>query len=212
MVLVWLSIVLGAFTSLAYYWQPDWLTAFTIWPAWFWFSAGVALALAGYSRPTRKLILSAALLWGGVGYLLRAEAVAVLRSRAWPVSKWEDARRQGAGLRVVTLNCAGGSLAAAQEAGAYHADIVLLQEVPTRGRLTPLIPQLTVRSAESALGMDTAVIAAGAVEAIPVNSPLLQLARVRLFTGQSLVVGSVRLPPPSIRTDLWSPEIGRAHV
>ena len=66
MVLVWLSIVLGAFTSLAYYWQPDWLTAFTIWPAWFWFSAGVALALAGYSRPTRKLILSAALLWGGV--------------------------------------------------------------------------------------------------------------------------------------------------
>jgi endonuclease/exonuclease/phosphatase (EEP) superfamily protein YafD len=39
---------------------------------------------------------------------------------------------------------------------------------------------------------------------MPTKTPMLRLVQARLHSGQTLVIGSIRLPPTPFRQDLWS--------
>jgi hypothetical protein len=70
-------------------------------------------------------------------------------------------------LRVVSLNCAGGSAVAAGEVAAYRPDVVLLQESPGRPEVEALARRLYGSPANAVSGPDGSLMAAGMVEPLP---------------------------------------------
>ncbi|GAB4463081.1 MAG: hypothetical protein OHK0029_31130 [Armatimonadaceae bacterium] len=119
-------------------------------------------------------------------------------------------------LHVVSLNCAGGSTSAAQEALARFsgsADIILLQEIPPPDQIKAL--QDASNSGYNFLtGMDTAVLARGNVEAVPLDEHdalYFVVARIQFPEDSSLYAVSLRLIPPLTRIDLFNPECWRAY-
>lgn len=105
---------------------------------------------------------------------------------------------RAATLRVVSLNCAGGQLAAAEEVFALDPDIVLLQESPSEAALEELSQR---RFGHGAIvrGPDASILSLRPPEEKQVE-PNFVMAEVG-----GLRVASLRLQPPVLRFDLINP-------
>jgi endonuclease/exonuclease/phosphatase (EEP) superfamily protein YafD len=208
------SCVLCAALFLCYGLRPDAGAAVTLWPAWVWPAPGLLLAALGWRR-SRRVVAAVALLWVAFVAVFAEEPRSLLRVRPWPAPGWEEARRRGEALRVVSLNCAGGSADAAAELEEYDPDLVLLQEAPRRDEVETLARRLFGEKAGVAWGLDTAILARGRVKAAPVSRPLrgtITQAHVALASGIAADVISLRLLPPTVRLDLWSPGCWREQA
>jgi endonuclease/exonuclease/phosphatase (EEP) superfamily protein YafD len=118
-------------------------------------------------------------------------------------------------IRIVSLNCAGGSLEAAREVKRYQPDIVLLQESPSRDAVQQLARELFGEEGGWAHGPDASIIARGNVQPYPLSRDekiFLTHARVTLTDGKPMEVIGLRLSPPTVRADLWSPDCWRQHA
>jgi len=117
-------------------------------------------------------------------------------------------------LRVVTLNCAGGSSAAAAEVARFHPDIILWQEIPSPPEIRRLTKKILGPRAEVVMGLDTAIAARGRVEAQMLPREMQRFcaqARVHFSDGREMAVASLHLMTPPLRVDLWSPDCWKSQ-
>ena len=195
--------------------RPDTAAAVTFWPPWGYALAG-ALASVGMAlrRPRRPFLFLAAG-WLLFLILFAEEPRSLMRIGPAPSPEWTAARSAGRALRVVSLNCAGGSEHAARETGAVDPDIVLLQESPSRRDVADVGRSLFGREAGIVPGLDGSVVSRWKAGEIQLPNGLRSIAagaRVRLSVGGESVVISARLLPPEICEALWSPACWRRHT
>jgi endonuclease/exonuclease/phosphatase (EEP) superfamily protein YafD len=198
---LWLSL------TVCYALRPDAAAAVTLWPAWVWLAPGLLLTGLGWRRSAPRPA-AVALCWLLFLLAFAEEPRSLLRFRAGPSADWEAARARGDALRVVSLNCAGASVEAAAEVQVYRPDVVLLQETPGQAEVEELARHLFGKDAGTVVELDTAILARGTVTPVPLTGPLrmfLAHAQVRLSSGLEVNVLSLRLVPPTVRIDLWSP-------
>ncbi len=207
---VWsaLSVFLSLIGICATVWQPDVLAALSLIPVWCWLVAGAAAGILARRLRPRRWLVALALLWIAFAVGCVEECRSLGRSvwSSWSVSKHIDADHRR--LRVVSLNCADGSLRTAREVVALHPDIVLLQESPGREDLDRLATELFGNSHGVLWSSDTSIIARW-----PIQRPVVQdhfvTGLVQLPSGVQLRVVSLRLAPPVVRYDLWHPSCWR---
>lgn len=193
--------------AVCYLLRPDVCAVVTIWPTWFWVLPGLVLAALGWNRRGRRVVGGVAALWLVYLLIFAEEPRSLLHYRSWPTAEWEQARAQGRAVRVVSLNSAGGDLAAAAEVARYHPDIVLLQESPTRRQVQELARQLFGKEAGVAWNYDGSIAARGRL--LPIDLPVpkrVAVGRVRLPDGFEANVVSIRLHSPVLEVALWSRE------
>jgi len=173
--------------------RPGFATAITVWPAWIGLIMG--LGFTARSRCNRKLLFAAWLLFG---------VVFVDEFRSIPRGLLTEPKRD---FRVVTLNCAGGSLRAAEEVIALKPDLVLFQESSSRRDLEELARKLYGPTAKPVWGPDASIIARGRLteRALPKGTSNFVAATWVPEKGRSLEVVSLRLTPPVMRIDLYDP-------
>jgi endonuclease/exonuclease/phosphatase (EEP) superfamily protein YafD len=213
-----LSMLLCFFFSFCYYLRPDSLAAITVFPVLTWSLLGFLISLPAFFA--HKKVLSFAILLVWISYLLvfAEEPTSLLRSitnHPSPFITHEVSNE----IRVITLNCAGGSNKAAEEVIPYHPDIVLLQENPGRAKVNELAQRLFDKNAVVAWGPDAAIIAGGKVRKITgtldvgsrkvlpkFHSSAIDAVtiEVEMLSGRAIKLMSLRLMPPLFRMDLYS--------
>ncbi len=198
----WVGVVLSVawFLILAWlYWQkPDGAAALTIFPAWTWVPLGL-LPLLWFKRLGRRTSAALLALWVLFTFAFSEEWVSLKR--------FGDVSESKGGLRIVSLNCAGGLIEAAEEVGKFEPDIVLLQESPNRPELERLAKKLYGPTGSAHVGMDASILSRWPL--VPIELPRATsdfVAAVVTPPGAEPVnVISLRLMPPSFRVDLVSP-------
>ncbi len=189
----WWSLGFLLILTILYGFRWDLTTAITVWPA----SLGmiVGLILTSFAKQWRFKI---AVAWMAFGYLFVDEVHSFPRMLLpAPPSN----------LRVVTLNCAGGTPSAAQETIAQKPDIVLLTESPGPIDLAKLAKELYGADGHFLKGPDASIVARGTlVERRPKQIVNNFVAAVWTTpSGRSLNVVAMRLTPPIMRIDLFNP-------
>jgi len=210
-----LSALLCVWLSLCYWLRPDACAAVTFLPVWIWLPPGLILVTAGWSRPRRRVVVGVVLLWAIYAVGFSEEAHSLIRVHPWPSPEFQQARRRGEGLRVISVNCSNGNVGAASEVAPFHPDIVLLQEPPDPAEVRALARRLFGKAAGVGIGVDCDVIARGRVAAEPRRGrpPYAYLkARVRLQSGIEAEVLSVHFMPPAMRFDVWQPSAWRDQL
>jgi len=182
-----------AILTVLYAARPDATTAITVWPAWVGMLLGIGVAL--FARQHLRWL---APLWLVFGLVFVEEFQSVPRG-VLPA--------QPRDFRVVSLNCAGGSVLAAGEVRALRPDLVLLQESPSKPDLEKLARELFGEGAVVAWGPDATIL--GPKGLVPFARPRkvsnFVAARWEAAPGRVLDVVSLRLMPPVLRFDLYSP-------
>jgi len=192
---VWMSVI----TPLSLI-KPDSLFALLVWPAWILLLPGL-LPLLLKRQP--KWILGG--VWAVCMAVAAEEPATFARSLTQP---------EVGALRIVSLNCAGGSLEAAREVIPLKPDIVLLQESPSRPDLEKLRKELFGREGSLVWGPDASILAKGHLE--PMNLPKTASNHVVADwsspAGKELRITSLRLQPPVLRLDLSNPEAWKSFA
>lgn len=198
--------------------QPDGAAALTMLPVWSWCIPGWLLVAGAMDAATRRLGTAAALAWAGVLVGLAEEprslALGAVGLPSWPSKEWLKELDSGRAIRVVTLNCAGGSLAAATEVVPLQPDLVFLQESPSRAGIESLARTLFKDKGDFAWGRDCSLIVRGGLklEEDPLLNNTYNRGTATLPSGQKIELVSLRLSPPVFRFDFHNPECWREHT
>ncbi|HEY3377255.1 MAG TPA: endonuclease/exonuclease/phosphatase family protein, partial [Armatimonadota bacterium] len=195
---------------LCYLLRPDGAAAVTVLPAWAWAAPGVVVLGLGW-RVGRRVLGVALLGWVAFLLWIPDESVALWHAlRPLPASSLPR-------LRVVSLNCGGGDPLAAAEVAAFHPDLVFLQETPAASAVQALARTVFPGRGTALVGLDAAIISAGPLTPITLTSlsrrarAALACATVTLPNGLACDVLDLRLLPPLVRMDYWSPDCWRAQ-
>ncbi len=187
----WWSLAILIFLTLAYSVRTDATYAIFVWPAWVGASFGLILVLFANSRKPHLLLIWFLFLFGFVD-----------EAKSFPRMILPEPAHD---LRVVSLNCAGGNYAAAEEVKAQNPDIVFFQESCDKGQLQMLAKLFFGAEGSFVSGPDASIVARG---------KLVQLEASKYFNdfvaaewtdvnGRKLNVMSLRLLPPTMRIDLF---------
>jgi len=192
--------------------RPDFCAAITFFPAWFWLVPGGLLMLLG--RKVNRWVRSIGILaWLTFVGLFVQEASSLLRSCVFPAKSYETAK-DGDSLRIISLNCGGGSLDAAREVMQYQPDIVLLQEAPAKQQVETLAQQLFGDKGMVVQTADMAILSRGYVEEVnlpPTSRTFMAAAQVQLPSGLEMWLISVHLLPPATGMNLFSRSCWKEH-
>lgn len=198
-----LSLAWLLFLSVAYYWPSDALYAITIWPPFVWAGLAFVLSFAGLRRHRSRsqifLLVSWIVFWIGFGEEkhFALNRISVVKEVQW---------------KVITLNCAGGSFEAAEEAFELTPDILFLQESPSRPELEKLAARYYKTGYQVLWGVDASIIVkAGSLRSI-VEDMAHTTAVYQTQDGESVILCSLRLSPPVFRLDYWNPDCWRAYA
>lgn len=216
-VMLGLSFAVNVVTGVAFWRRPDALATLTITPAWMWPLIGMAFVVpAAWFARRRKLDLRIAIrvtsiLWC-VFFLLFVEEVrsltrGVLR-RGPAEAAFESLRERGLALRVVTLNCGGGSPEAAAEVAAVKPDIVLLQEQPGPKDRDGLARKLFGSEGRVFAGAEASIIARWPGEILPLpksSNRHAVAARLAIPGAPPVCVASLRLMVPPLFFSFLAP-------
>jgi endonuclease/exonuclease/phosphatase (EEP) superfamily protein YafD len=209
-----LSVAFCVSASFCFWRRPDFCAAITVWPVMAYVFPGLLLAWLG--RGGRKRVaLGVVALWVLYLCLFAEEPRSLLRVRRWPTAAWTAAGGRGEGLRVISLNCAGGDEKVAAQVLAYRPDIVLLQESPPREEVEKLAARLFGKEGGVVWGVDASIIARGRVSARALPRELrvfMVQARISMPSGLETEVISTRLVPPIFRVDVFSPDCWREQA
>jgi len=200
------SIALGIGTLACYITRWDAVAAVTFLPFWVWGIIGALLPLIAWRLQGRSRHLLISVAWAGLTLFYSDDLSRVIRPHLF-----NKATAAGAHVRIVSLNCAG-QAAAAAEAGNWKPDIVLLQESPSSNDIVRLTREWFGEAGDCQVGLDCSILARGRLTRLS-DSKTVQFTRahVALPQGTGIDVTSLRLVPPVVRLDLWSPACWRAH-
>jgi endonuclease/exonuclease/phosphatase (EEP) superfamily protein YafD len=216
-ILLALAITLCLLAAACYLTRADGMAAITVFPVWTWALPGLLLTGLGW-RAGWRCVTVVILLWLLYLGIISDEAHSLASFHRWPSPGWPAAPAGYHAVRVVSLNCGGGSPNAAREVIPFRPDIVLLQETPQREAVEEVARRLFGEEAAVVAGPDAVIIARGRLEMFSspetaqayVGGAYVQ-ARLIMPTGLTLEVVSLRLLPPLVRTDLWSANCWRAQ-
>lgn len=212
--LLLVSLALCLFIAGCYAFRPDACAAITIFPSWSWTVLGLLLTGAGWKAGRRK-VLVVLLCWIVYTGIFAEECHSLAHIHFGSDSTWQAARQQRRAVRVISLNCAGGTIEAARETMAFHPDILLMQESPVHTAVEELGRQLFGKDAGVLWGPDGSMIVHGHLTAAPIprtSDRFFVQAHVRLTNGREVEIISLRLLPPVFRDDLWSPVCWREQA
>jgi endonuclease/exonuclease/phosphatase family metal-dependent hydrolase len=192
-----LSAILCLFLYFCFYLRPDFFAAITMIPVWAWCAVGILLAVLGFQKASKRLVIILLAIWIIFLLVFAEEPWSLLHSSRASSAAFDTARQRGGVLRVVSLNCRNGNVAAAEEVQQYDPDIVLLQETPRPREVKALAKELYGDEAGTACGRDASLIVHGAIldSPRPESTHYVQ-ARVLLHNGLELEVVSVHLLSP----------------
>lgn len=187
------GIVLWVLLASCYILRPEPLALLTTYPTWTWPLLGVLLSLVVVigNRRWTLVILAMSLLFF---LTVSEEPRSLMRGLTGPSAGVELPGH----LRVMSINCAGGRLEAAEEALAFSPDIVLLQESPSEVEVAQVARKLFGRNGRYVWGCDCSIVADGKVEAVPFvkTAPYFIQARVTRRSGEVIGVVSIHLTVP----------------
>jgi vancomycin resistance protein VanJ len=205
-----LSLALLVGVCLCFGGRWDAVAVITLPPFWGWATAGVLLVAVAWriqgGWPPKVLLA----LWIGASLLFSDDLLGLILT---PFRSLARSTRElpGSRIRVVSLNCASQSKAA-EETRLWKPDIVLLQESPSSNEVARLCQEWFGREGGFLYGLDCSIIARGQIKMMASPRSLrFNWGRVTLPGGGVLDVVSVRLLPPDIRFDLWSPDCWAQH-
>jgi endonuclease/exonuclease/phosphatase (EEP) superfamily protein YafD len=193
----------------------DQVAAITTFPQWSWALIGVLMTaiswrLLGRTAKGPRWLL---LLWFATILAFADNLGPVIRGLirgSTPGTSVPDGT-----LRIVTLNCASSSAAAA-EVTQFKPDIVLLQESPTSNEVARLARSWFGDSAAFVAGYDCAIVARFPLHASEARPPVHYTRAVVSIPAQAakqeLLVTSLRFTPPLGSMDLWNPATWRAYL
>ncbi len=200
--------------TLVYVLRPLGADPITIWPFWFWALPAIAMSAFSISRRNLTWGIVTIAVWIAVVAIVPEEPAILLRSALHRnLPNMAQLPSSPNSLRVITLNCSGGTAMAAAEVFQYNPDIVLLQEAPAEAELHKLLgiwPRWAMTATHG-----PAIVARG--EFTPVQVPtdkqgLVCSATVSpegVRTPTQILVISARLNLPELRMDFWRPETWR---
>jgi endonuclease/exonuclease/phosphatase (EEP) superfamily protein YafD len=204
------SAILFLFVSFCYYRRPDTFAAITFFPPWCWAVLGLILALPLLFL--RKYIFIIAITaWLFFMFMFAEESKCLIRQLYSPCAT----SKQPSVLRVVSLNCAGRNPKAAEEVIQYQPDIVLLQEAPLKKDVELLAQKLFGKEAAIAWNLDPVIIARGHLEQRILSrtkSLIMTQAHVTMPNGFAMELVSLRLTPPTIGLNIFSPYNWKEHT
>lgn len=209
------SVILWIAAALCYGLRPDRFAVITIYPAWTYGMLGLLLAALGASRRAKMRAAVPFLLWFVFLIVFVDQFGALVNFHRWPSRQWQTAHEQGRAIRVVSLNCGGGSALAAAEAFPYEPDIILFQESPPEQALRRLVQDVAGPAWSVACGTDTSIAADGSASMVPLPpavSPFATRALVTTSQGIEVDVTSLRLLPPVLCLNLLSPDCWRTQT
>lgn len=106
--------------------RPDACAALTVWPPWLYLLPGaILLYVASRKKCPRNVLIVGILFFVAYCLIFCEEPRSLLFG---PIRNYFASSPGDQRLRVVSLNCAAGSMDAAEEVLSYQPDIVLLQE------------------------------------------------------------------------------------
>ena len=141
------SLILAGFFALLICFINRWDSAtwITVIPIWIWAGIGAVLSLISWLVFRSAVSIIILCLWLVAGIALPEETRALLRDFKHDVtaeSNDEDQEKFPRSIRIVTINCHDGNIAAAREAIQLKPDIVLLQESPIRPEVNLLADEI----------------------------------------------------------------------
>lgn len=193
------SAALATVVLVLYVVRPDWAQTIHWWPMAIWTPVVLLPFLSLRFRPLVRPFLLALAVWGTLLHGVREPSALVVM----PVRP-----KAAEEFRIVSLNCAGGTVDAAREAFAQGADLVLLEEVGSREEFAAAgtkagYPYLS-------WSVDDAVFSKR-----PLSDPSKAMdfaAGTVELGGHRLRVVALRLLPPVFRLDAWSPDCWREYA
>ncbi len=203
------AFILPLFMSAIFVLRPDSFSAVTIWPVWFWLIGGLFGLLLFSSAIPRRMRLVVLGLWLIFGLVCCDEPVSLLRFRTLSDLK-PEVRLDSGIVRVISLNCGGGSAEALNEVVEFQPDIVLTQESPSSEDVAKTAKRLYGTAGSYVYGVDSSVIFRGR-GTIAMRDIRGSIVDVELKPGFTVRVASVHLPTPSTRADLWSRDCWREY-
>ncbi len=198
-----IGIVVLAIWAILQLTQPLPTTAVTVWPAWV--GCGLLLPLFLVNKAKRGLLFT---LWLIPSLALTEDTIPVIRA-AFPPATADKT------FRIVSLNCAGGMLGAALEVKPLRPDIILFQESPSEKELQN-VARIVFRGEPSAIvrGPDAVILAKGELDPVKFDRIRGNFTAARWLgpEGERLNLVSLRLAPPVMRIDLYSPDAWRSFT
>ena len=208
---LWMSVALLLGIALCERLQPDACAAATAIPPWCWLIACMAVGGFGWTGASRReravaVAIALAFLWLSVE---QTHSLARSAKDGLSSGRHDD---QPPRLRVISINCNIGAASAAREAAVLDPDIVLLQEAPGEEGVRELTQSMFGDAGSFVWSPDCAIIARGALQRTDNAAQHFVQATLQLTSGQTLEVISLRLSPPLVRYDLWSPSCWSEHA
>lgn len=209
--------VLLLFFAYAYFARPDELAAIFIWPAWVWMFFAAPFGFVAGKGAKWKTFFQGSFLWLMFSIVFWGDWKALI---SWGSvnsesvdAEFRSAQGRGLGIRIVSLNCAGGQKEVAEEALDYHPDIILLQEALGEPECKALAKKAFGERAGWVVGPDCAILAREPLHAkeLPRETSDVVVADVGNYSPR-LTVASLRLTPPTLRFDYWNPDCWRDYA
>lgn len=197
------------FIAATHWLQPDAFAAVTAIPPWSWLIAFVAIAALGM-RHARRWQRAVFLLLVCMYLLFVVEQTRSLARLAWDWLPFDAPNAES--FRVVSINCNVGSKLAAAEAARFEPDVVLLQESPNQEAVQALAATLFGEEGAVVWSTDCSIVARGSLQASDQQGRSFVQATWTRSDGRMVEIVCVRLSPPVVRYDLWSPDCWREHA
>ncbi len=183
--------------ALVYLIRPDWAQWLHGWPMAVWTPFVLIPLLSRQVRLAFKRQVACLIVWVCLVFAIGEPSWRVVlppmkKERGW--------------YRVVSLNCAAGSIEAADEAFALGADIVLLQEVSSKSEFGAAAERFGYRQVVWSVDDAIYLRQSDSFELLgnPVSGRDFASCQIRIEESQWRVI-SLRLAPPVFRLDWWNP-------
>lgn len=199
------SVLWCAAIAACYTWRLDAWAAVTVFPIWVWVLGGLTIIATARSCAGRRATVAVASAWCVVLFAFADHPTSLL---------WWPGGASDRTVRIVSLNCAGSS-AAVREIVEMQPDIVLVQESPGREPLASLAHELFGDEGHVLSGVDASLVARGEITPLSIPTSVVSnavRARIKIADKIEVEVVSLRLEPPLVRVDLWSPDCWREQA
>ncbi|HRK20680.1 MAG TPA: endonuclease/exonuclease/phosphatase family protein [Fimbriimonadaceae bacterium] len=203
----WFWILSFLWVMTLYLWQPDFAFALTVYSPWVPAFIGLFGACVTSLKRRLRAVAAIALIWASWGAVASEEFHSLIRSTPGEAD-FRSFRFEGNRVRVVSLNCAGGMIEAANEVKVWQPDIVLLQESPGKVELEGLRKELFGKEGFLVAGPDASILSRYQLVSWHKGKrePMNYVGAALKFKGnQTWSIVSLRLQPPVLRFDYWNP-------
>lgn len=199
----WFLVRLAMLVGLAalYRVESDLLAPVRMYPYWCWAALVPLVSVPLRPKKSGRAFLAILVAFIG-GTLLLSEEPYYLLASGRPQTEG------GRSLRIISINCAGGSTNPVAEALAKDPDVLLLQESPSGAEIGMLLAGR--QDLTWVTGPDGSVIVRGKVDYERFQTSINSTSVRATVKGREYMITSFRLRPPVFRLDYYSPEAWRA--